>query len=223
MKNTHTHRYLGPLSFEQNPDTRIVIFDLDTNGITNNNLLDLTRLIYASSVLDGNAMWCHQGENFCMNQYNQTKSVWDTFPLERTGDENTWNLVHFCRGVGGLLVQPKHFNDFWWNQTDYHESCFWDDDRWVSFQMERQGIAMKVIHDTEQYNVTSLLLRKRRQQDAQQQQQQSNSHHRRLGSLTRVTNKLKSAQTCPVAWLNQHPETYPTARVTSIGRWPGLD
>jgi hypothetical protein len=103
------------LSFEKNPDTRIVIFDLDTIGVTsmlssstssnNSNrngngdaVLDLTRLLYASSVLDGNAMWCHQGENFCLNHdTNQTKSVWDTFPLQRTGEDNTWNLVHFCR------------------------------------------------------------------------------------------------------------------------------
>jgi hypothetical protein len=208
------------LSFEKNPDSRIVIFDLDTIGITSssnnnnkNNGLDLTRLLYASSVLDGNAMWCHQGENFCWNaSTNQTKSVWDTFPLQATGGRNTWNLVHFCRGVGGLLFSPKHFINFWWNQTAYHESCFWDDDRWVSFQMERQGIDMKVIHDTEQYNVSSLLSPQRRE-TVYQPQRQLNSHHRRLGSLTLVTEKLESARTCPAAWLNQHPETYPTARV----------
>jgi hypothetical protein len=125
-------------------------------------------------------------------------------------------LSPFLGGVGGLLFQPKHFLDFWWNQTDYHESCFWDDDRWVSFQMERQGIAMKVIHDTEEYNVSSLLLSSSSMRAAKQQQQQQlqvNSHHRRLGSLTLVTEKLESARTCPIAWLNQHPETYPTARV----------
>jgi hypothetical protein len=35
---------------------------------------------------------------------------------------------------------------------------------------------------------------------------------RRLGSLTKITNELKSDQTCPLAWLEHHPDSFPTAR-----------
>jgi hypothetical protein len=35
---------------------------------------------------------------------------------------------------------------------------------------------------------------------------------RRLGSLTTVTNRLQSDQTCTLAWLHQHPEAFPSAR-----------
>jgi hypothetical protein len=37
-------------------------------------------------------------------------------------------------------------------------------------------------------------------------------HRRRLGSLTVITNQLKSDQTCPLAWLKHHPDAFPTAR-----------
>ena len=38
--------------------------------------------------------------------------------------------------------------------------------------------------------------------------------HRRLGSLTQLTNALRSDQTCPLAWLSRHPDAYPTARLS---------
>jgi hypothetical protein len=170
-------RYLGPLAYEQHPDTAIVTFDMDSGGIvpttatntaTNNAInpnRDLIHLLFASHHIDPDAMWCHQGGNFEMNKFNQVRPSWDIFPSERYYNKKknnyhdhefanphaysyTWNHVHLCRAVAGLLFTPKHFSNFWYNQTSYHESCFWDDDRWMSYQVTRQGFPINVVHAT---------------------------------------------------------------------------
>jgi hypothetical protein len=207
-------RYLGPLAYEQHPESSIVLFDMDSNDLTydlyrngvGNQTRDLVHLVYASRQIDESAMWCNQGENFAMNEFRQVKPEWDLFPEVQEGNLS-WNHVHFCRGVGGLLFKPKHFVDFWYNQSDYHESCFWDDDRWVSYQMERQGFPLKVVHVPVHSKPTP------RSSTAEK------SSHRRLGTLTEVNEQLNSAETCPVAWLTKHPDTYPTARVRSGKPW----
>ena len=76
---------------------------------------------------------------------------------------------------------------------------------------------MNAIQRTEEYDAKSLGTRQPppppQQQQHQNRQAANTSTHRRLGSLTQVTNKLRSDQNCPIAWLTQHPEAYPTARV----------
>ena len=157
-------RYLGPLHFERHPHTTMILFDVDTNMY---NLLyqpahDLALLFLAADKIDPSAVWCWQGENFQVDDNNVVHAAWDTYPLQAV---SAWvnepqplpqdasalaslslNQCHFCRGVGGLAFKPLHFQDFWWNQSDYHESCFWDDDRWVSYQVDRQGFPLKVLH-----------------------------------------------------------------------------
>ena len=290
-------RYLGPLHFEQHPETSVILFDIDSDQMLHNPDKDLAVLFFAAEHIDTTAMWCFQGENFYVDDQNRVHSAWDTFNATEDPRYKLWyNQCHFCRGVGGLLFKVKHFKDFWWNQTAYHESCFWDDDRWVSFQMERQGILMKVLHapitkvdnkpgSQEWFDVTGqgivrdpvmedvrekeirvettserlnnkrliealqhsdgnpqnrLTLRMKtttteKQRNALLQFQhldkvlpndntfqsasgesdradQDAVAHRRLGSLTQITVRLVSDQTCPLAWLSRHPNVYPSAR-----------
>lgn len=105
-------RYLGPLAYEQHEDTSIVIFDMDSKGMIGHKDKDLVTLFHAARKVDADAMWCLQGENFWVEN-GVVKPKWDTFPLHRSHNVE-WNLVHFCRGVGGLLFKPKQFADFWY-------------------------------------------------------------------------------------------------------------
>jgi hypothetical protein len=105
-------RYIGPLSYERHPDTSIVIFDMDSKGMIGNKDKDLVTLFHAAQKVDNDAMWCLQGENFWVED-GLVKPKWDTFPLHRSHAVE-WNLVHFCRGVGGLLFKPKQFVNFWY-------------------------------------------------------------------------------------------------------------
>jgi hypothetical protein len=239
-------RYLGPLAYEQHPESAIVLFDIDSNDLTydlekedgktngRNHTRDIIHLVHASRHLDVSAVWCNQGENFVMNEFQQVKPDWGLFPVIQVPAEgsksygySSWNHVHFCRGVGGMLFKPKHFVDFWYNQSEYHESCFWDDDRWVSYQMERQGFPLKVIHvpiktppTMELESIKSMASSSSRTAvDTSTARNNERSSHRRLGSLTEVNEFLQSDQTCPVAWLTKHPDTYPSARVKSGTPW----
>jgi len=184
-------RYLGPVSWERHPDTSVVLFDIDSKDMFAPQK-DLVLLFYAAYKLDDDAAWCFQGENFLVDKNNKVESAWTTFPshvahVAENGREYnlTWNLVHFCRGVGGLLFKPKHFADFWYNQSEYGagDACFWDDDRWVSFQIDRQGYPLKVVHPLYQPPPKpqgSVLANQRAKQlsDRRKQQQQQPQPHR---------------------------------------------
>jgi hypothetical protein len=223
-------RYLGPLAYEKHPESAIILFDVDSNDLTYdlnfdydesgslNHTRDIIHLVHAARNLDESAMWCNQGENFAMNEFLQVRPNWDLFPRTLAAGNYSWNHVHFCRGVGGMLFKPKHFVDFWYNQSEYHESCFWDDDRWVSYQLERQGFPLKVVHvpeaPTDSATPNSKETRTRYSKAGNKK-----SSHRRLGSLTEKNFALQSDQMCPVAWLTKHSDAYPTARVRSGTRW----
>jgi hypothetical protein len=224
-------RYLGPLAYEKHPESAIILFDVDSNDLTYdldtdydetgslNHTRDIIHLIYASRHLDESAMWCNQGENFAMNEFLQVRPNWDLFPLTPAAGNYFWNHVHFCRGVGGMLFKPKHFVDFWYNQSEYHESCFWDDDRWVSYQMERQGFPLKVVHVPKAPIESATAASSSEKGDSTGTATNEKSSHRRLGSLTDKNFALQSDQMCPVAWLTKHPNAYPTARVRSGKLW----
>jgi hypothetical protein len=221
-------RYLGPLAYEKHPESAIILFDIDSDDLTYdlgtdydlntddfNHTRDIIHLIHASRHLDESAMWCNQGENFAMNEFQQVRPDWGLFPVTPQGNYS-WNHVHFCRGVGGMLFKPKHFVDFWYNQSEYHESCFWDDDRWVSYQMERQGFPLKVVH-VPKTPIASAMASSSKTGNITASNEKSS--HRRLGSLTEKNKSLKSDEMCPIAWLTKHPDTYPTARVRSGKPW----
>ena len=158
-------------------------------------------------------------------------------------------------------------------------TIIFDPDRWVSYQMDRQGFPLKVIHPTSNLldlkyvlatkeepdenndgapqrhrrrllaNFTTMippppsLKQESRQRMHVQMHDVSNSsvhigshhdaldrlaqhpwetannndtllllRHRRLGSLTQITKKLNSDVTCALAWMNKHPNAYPSAR-----------
>jgi hypothetical protein len=228
-------RYLGPLAYEQHAQTKLVLLDVDSST---DKLDQLLYLLVASAHVDAHAVWCLQGENFVVDNQNHVTPKWDTYPAHVDAATHlSWNKCHFCRAVHGLLFVPGMFADFWYNQSDYHESCFWDDDRWVSYQMERQRIPRKVARAADSSSRTSssyyvaLLTRDRqnisslmtivdsahngtRRGNIEPPLQPAQQQHRRLGSLTQVTNHLKSDQTCPLAWLSHHPDAFPTARAT---------
>jgi hypothetical protein len=226
-------RYVGPLAYERHPDTAIVILDIDSQGmdwqIRGHSydqdpapVRDLVQLVQYSNELDAAAMWCLAGEDFLVDEAGQVTATWDTFPRHNASntirnddhhdddsEQVSWNLVHFCRGVGGLLFRPRHFREFWYNQTAYHESCYWDDDRWVGFQMERLGVDRKALHLLPRRNMVahtySRFLSRRG----------TMLHGRRLGALsglTKLNAKLESDQTCTKAWIRHHNETFPTAQ-----------
>lgn len=220
-------RYLGPLSYEQNEDTTVTLFDMDSVDLTydltwgnaneSNVTRDIVHLVHAARHIDTRAIWCNQGENFAMNEFGQVKPVWDLYPEQQAPGNFTWNEVHFCRGVGGLLFKPRHFENFWYNQSDYHESCFWDDDRWVSYQMERQGFPLKVLHNPKRGVDPKAVVAD--VATATTNDAMDSNAHRRLGTLTNVNLGLGSAEACPIKWLTQHPETYPSARIHSGSPW----
>jgi len=245
-------RYIGPIAYEQHPESSMILFDIDSSNMMSS-VKDLVLLFFAARQMDANAIWCFQGEDFLVDG-DQVTPVWDTFPAHTWKNaedlQYEWNQCHFCRGVGGMLFKPKHFVDFWYNQSEYHASCFFDDDRWVSYQMDRQGFPLKVIHPTSNLLDLKYLLATKDESDenpsAQQQRQRrrllvnstmpslpppflqqdpawditTNNYtsalrllgHRRLGSLTQITKQLKSDVTCALAWMNKHPNAYPSAR-----------
>lgn len=123
------------------------------------------------------------------------------------------------------------------SQSEYHESCFWDDDRWVGYQMERVGVPLKVVHPNATHLMDLSLVVDRKPLDGADplshrrrlrrtdyvspignvtlpdpRHSPTVRQRRRLGSLTEITNRLKSDQTCPLAWLEHHPDAFPTAR-----------
>lgn len=200
-------RYLGPMVYERDPETLIVVIDVDSQGLDyqirgysyqrDSPVRNLVQLVQQSQRLDVDAMWCLQGEDFRIDAHGNVTDAWDVY-TEHVADQGvSWNEVDFCRGVGGVLFKPRHFDGFWYNQSSYHESCVWDDDRWVGFQMERLGSARKGLH------LPHNKVRGR------------GRFHRRLGALSglrTLNQKLESQQTCTKAWLDRHPEAFPTAR-----------
>ena len=207
-------RYIGPLQYEQHPSTRIVIFDIDSDHMDfastaagDMDVANISLLVHASLTVDPDAVWCNMGQDFAYHQ-GTVQTVWHSSPAV---NEQTfkWNHVHMCRGVKGLLFQPRFFDDFWYNQTDYHESCFWDDDRWTSFQFERQHIPRKEVHSLE-WKDSYIQLPTRKTTSITTSS--SSTSRRRLGSLSNVNNELKPEQTCAPAWLEQHPETFLVSR-----------
>ena len=253
-------RYIGPLAYEQHPETALIVFDVDSTKITSGTR-DLRPLLEGLTKVDPHAVWCYQGEDFRYEaQQKRMVPHWDTYPkygiqttTNTTGPTNTdqlpqpqheilqrppsyglvWNQAFFCRAAGGLLFQPRHFRDFWYNQTNYHESCLYDDDRWLGFQLERQQIIVNALVPPEELEhqlrekprkiVLPFSGRKRdtaatmpiskNEEKTKEFPIQNLQRRRRLGTLTATTQRLRSDQTCPIVWLERHPNSFPLARV----------
>lgn len=123
-------RYIGPIAYEQHPESSMILFDIDSSNMMSS-VKDLALLFFAARQMDANAIWCFQGEDFLVDG-DKVTPVWDTYPAQTWQNaaqslQYEWNQCHFCRGVGGMLFKPKHFVDFWYNQSEYHASCFFDD------------------------------------------------------------------------------------------------
>ena len=114
--------------------------------------------------------------------------------------EKSWNKVEIFRAVNGVAFRRKWLDDIWYNSTEYDLGCFWTDDHWFSFNMERQHVPIKLIHDYQQ----SI------------KEQSEKGKQRRLGTLTEVNNGLKSDPSCTIAIMEHHPEIWRAARNESL-------
>jgi hypothetical protein len=205
-------RYVGALAFEQHPDTIIITFDVDTDQY---DIDPLRRLIQASHGIDPNAIWCNYGEDFTVVN-EAIRPYWDTYDAYLSKDQTlAWNQVYFCRAARGFLVKPKFFQHFALNATDYHRSCFWDDDRFLSFQMAVLGIQRKSVHTgdwyTKEYLPRQEQKRKCQTEASSIPKVQQPEQHRRLGSLSEVNVRNRADHHCTMAFLKTHPDLFPLA------------
>ena len=183
----------------------------------------LERLFQASHHVNTSSVWCNFGEDFLIDTYNRTKPAWDLNPIEGDDNGTTWTRFAFCRAVHGVVYTPKHFENFWYNQTNYHASCFWDDDRWIGFQMERLGIEMRKLRKLNP-KLGALSPQNQNQNPAASTTRgktdgilkSSPRQRRRLGSLTAMNLQLSSDITCPTEWISRHPHAFPLSQVESI-------
>jgi hypothetical protein len=210
-------RYFGALGFEQHPETRMIVYDIDSDHV---NMAQLQLLLRGVNELDPQAIWCNFGEDFKnihhdADGHSIIQPHWGTYPSYLAGDLS-WNLVYFCRGARGILIQPKHFSRFVLNATDYHASCFWDDDRFISFQMGVLGFERKNIHTAEWYinNYVPEFEQKKqacRAEAAAATANKKKQRRRRLGTLSAINNKNKPDIHCTRAYLKAHPHLFPLA------------
>ena len=206
-------RYFGALGYEQHPDTRMIVYDIDSIHV---NIHNIKLLLRGVNELDPHAVWCNFGEDFRIVEGDVIKPYWGTYESYVVPDKNlSWNLVYFCRGAGAVLVQPKQFERFVLNATDYHHSCFWDDDRFISFQMGVLGYERKNIHTSDWYYTNYLKERedkKKACRDAEGEAKKSKQQRRRrLGTLSVINNNNKPDIHCTRAYLNAHPHLFPLA------------
>ncbi len=212
-------RYFGALGYEQHPETMIIVYDIDTDQ---GQLYTLLNLIRASNELDPNSVWCNYGEDFTF-LHGTFEPFWFTYDAHLTKDETlAWNPVYFCRGSRGLLIKPKFFQHFSLNATDYHHSCFWDDDRFISFQMALLGIARHNIHPAAWYQdeyvphrmkVMQACQERKQQQQKKKKKQTSKQERRRrrLGSLSHINMANQPDIHCTRAYITAHPHLFPLA------------
>ncbi len=216
-------RYFGALAYEQHPETIIITFDVDTDQF---DIAPLRRLIQASREMDPNAIWCNYGEDFIVIDEATIRPYWDTYNAYLSKDQTlAWNQVYFCRAARGFLVKPKFFQHFVLNATDYHRSCFWDDDRFLSFQMAVLGIQRKSVHTGDWY-LNEYLPRQEQKRKCQTDASSANvllpkvqrqERHRRLGSLSEVNVRNRADYHCTMAFLKTHPDLFPLAYNVSKG------
>ena len=189
-----TTRYLGGIEFEHDPETLILTMDMDPWNFHQFTIAQLVE--YAE--FDRESVWTIWGENIA---WNPRSGFWGVdywrYPMVINDTFNkSWNRVEIFRAVNGVAFRRKWLDHLWFNSTDYHVGCFWTDDHWFSFNMERQGIEIKLIHDYDQAV-----------RDREQKQEQ-----RRLGTLTQVNEGLKSDPLCTIAIMEKHPDIWVNAR-----------
>lgn len=192
-----TTRYLGGIEFEDDPDTLILTMD---NDPWNFHEFTIQQLVEYSQ-FDPDSVWTIWGENILWNPNTDYWAVdyWRYPLIINDTFKKSWNKVEIFRAVNGVAFKRKWFDDLWYNSTDYNIGCFWTDDHWFSFNVERQGIEIKIIHDYDQSV---------REREERQQQQAK----RRLGTLTEVNSGLKSDPLCTIAVMKAHPNIWPNAR-----------
>jgi len=159
-------RYVGAVLYEEHPETQIITFDIDSiyidylmnetqlatefypNGFE---IAQIPRLIHAAEQQDSDAVWCSYGEDFTMfdDKWAYAEHTFDDHLDEANGV--SWNEVMMCRASQGISVRVKHFDGLGFNGTDYHSSCWFDDDRFLSFQWELLKIKKKQIHGLPYY------------------------------------------------------------------------
>jgi hypothetical protein len=162
--------YMGPASLEQHPDTSLTFLKL-SELVTKTE--QVRQVLAAATDLDKQAFWCLEGENFLWKSDRQSVV---SKPVQMQNVQVA-SEADTCRG-SPLLLRRRHFDDFLWNQTDYHSECAKEKQgRWLSFQVHRQDYPVKVIRD-ETLNRNKMM------------------PHR------------KFRKECTLAWLEAHPRAY---------------
>lgn len=197
-----TTRYLGAIEFEKDPDTLIMTMDHDPW-----NFHEFTiEQIVEYSQWEPNSVWTVWGE--CI-EWNPRSDFWGVY-YGRYGQmiddkfNKSWEKVEIFRAVNGVSFRRKWLDEWWYNSTDYNIGCFWTDDHWFSFNMARQGIDIKLIHDYQQAA--------RERDEREKRDNDDRSQQRRLGTLTEVNNGLKSDPSCTIAIMKEHPDIWPDVR-----------
>eukprot|EP01084_Bolivina_argentea_P083121 150508_1 len=187
-------RYIGIMDLETDPETIIISFDIDiTRKQKVNNFISkfVKHMKY-----DPNSWWTMHGESVVFNVSKQEiiGRKWQTSPIEYD-DENeiAWDIRTIFRATGGIAYKRKFLDNLWYNATEYYIGCFWDDDHWMSFNLNRKGIMIKIIQ--------------KYVRDHQSQRR------RRLGSLTKINSKLNSPKLCPENIMKVHPNIWTEMRV----------
>lgn len=188
-----TTRYLGAIELESDPETLVITMDMDPWNFHNFTIQQLVEYAH----FDRNSVWTVWGENMVWNPLTGYWAVdyW-RYPLVIDDTfQKSWNTVEILRAVNGVAFRRKWFDDLWFNATDYHIGCFWTDDHWFSFNMERQGIGIKLIHDYEQ-----------------SVKEREEKNQRRLGTLTQVNNELNSDSQCTINIMKRHRDIWVNVR-----------
>lgn len=183
-------RYLGVMELETDPETLIISFDVDIESKKRTD--DFIEKFVRMSKYDGNVWWNMQSETPIYSQSKQTitRIAWGLWPVIYDDEHGVaWERRTVFRAVSGVGYRRRFLDDVWMNATEYHEGCFWDDDHWLSFNMERKGILVKRIVEYE------------------------NDHQRRrTGSLSKINTKLNSKKMCTAAIMRRHPDIWIEAR-----------
>jgi len=193
-----TTRYLGAIELESNPEAIVMTMDHDPWNVDQSTVQQLVE--YAQ--FDAESVWTVWGENMVWNPVTGYWAVdyW-RYPLViNESRHRSWNEVEILRAVNGVAFRRKWLDDIWFNATDYHIGCFWTDDHWFSFNMARQGVSIKLIHDYAQS------VRER------EERLRSEMEHRRLGTLTEVNSKLNSESECTISIMQHHDDVWLNVR-----------
>eukprot|EP01083_Nonionella_stella_P141621 436823_1 len=166
-------RYIGVMDQETDSETIIITFDVDI--APRKKVYNFISKLVEHIEYDPNSCWTMSGETpiFSISRQKVIHVEWERTvnPIQYDDEHSVaWDKRTVFRAVRGVAFKRRFLDHLWYNATEYYEGCFWDDDHWMSFNLEIKGIAIKTIQEyvSDRYNSTK---------------------QRRLGSLSEGINK----------------------------------